>query len=405
VEGTFPAGRNGRPPSASNGWLGDLGALPYPLRGDAAGLPRWTVEHAATQKELATELEVFRSHCGLHEIAEERRLAYVAFTRARRLLLLTGAVWGNGTTPRLPSRFLVEVAELPGVQQVSWAEPPPAGAANPREALSPTAEWPTDVLGERRGALEEAAALVRAARAAPEPEPGPESRGDDPWAREVDLLLTERDDVGRRRLELPLPAHLSASRVVALARDPGALALRLRRPMPEPPNPHARRGSAFHAWLERRFGATALVDVDELPGAADDAAGDDELGHLQAAFLASDWADRTPEAVEVAVETPVAGIVVRGRIDAVFAVPGPPGDAGWDVVDWKTGPPPSDPAAARAAAVQLAVYRLAWARLMGVDLRRVGAAFFYAATGATVRPVDLLDENGLVELVRAAVTA
>jgi DNA helicase-2/ATP-dependent DNA helicase PcrA len=419
VEGTFPAGVNGLAPGASNGWLGDLGALPYPLRGDAAGLPRWEVERAGTQNELLTELEVFRERCGLHEVAEERRLAYVAVTRARRSLLLTGAVWGSGSSPRLPSRFLTEAADLPGVGRLDWEDEPAKGAANPREALSPTAEWPRDVLGERRPHVERAAAAVRAAMTeAFADAPAPDGATGEPWAREVALLLAERDDAGRRRLQVPLPVHLSASRVVTLARDPDALALRLRRPMPEAPSPQARRGSAFHAWLERRFGAAALVDVDELPGAADDAAGDEELAALQASFLASEWAERTPEAVEVSVETPIAGIVVRGRIDAVFRVgerTDDPADQCWDVVDWKTGAPPSGSDRAAAVAVQLAVYRLAWSRLTGARPENVSAAFFYAgaaasgrggpsdppvgSAGRTVRPVDLLDADGLVGLV------
>jgi DNA helicase-2/ATP-dependent DNA helicase PcrA len=163
--------------------------------------------------------------------------------------------------------------------------------------------------------------------------------------------------------------------------------------MPEQPSPQARRGSAFHAWLERRFGSAALVDVDELPGAGDDAE-DVGLERLQAAFLGSEWADRTAEAVEVAVETPIGAVVLRGRIDAVFARP----DGGWDVVDWKTGRPPG-PESAQALAVQLAVYRIAWARLNGVAVDRVSAAFFYASTGRTVRPVDLLTEPELESLL------
>ena len=96
-------------------------------------------------------------------------------------------------------------------------------------------------------------------------------------------------------------------------------------------------------------------------------------------------------------ETPVGELVLRGRIDAVFRRE----DGGWDVVDWKTGSPPA-PRDASSRAVQLAVYRLAWARLYGVGLDRVSAAFFYAATGETVRPVDLLDEPGLLALIDAA---
>jgi DNA helicase-2/ATP-dependent DNA helicase PcrA len=210
----------------------------------------------------------------------------------------------------------------------------------------------------------------------------------------------QRSVEGAVRVELP--AHLSASKVVALAADPDAFADRLRRPLPQPPQPAARRGSAFHAWLERRFGAAALVDLEELPGAADDADADADLELLQQRFLASEWAQRVPEAVEVAVETPVAGVVVRGRIDAVFRYETPDGPR-WDVVDWKTGPPARGQAEAQVRAVQLALYRLAWSRLQDVPVEHVGAAFFHAATGETVRPVELLDEPALAALVAARV--
>ncbi len=412
VEGTFPTGHAGKAPSASNGWLTALGAVPFPIRGDAGGLPQWRVQGAASQVELAVELEDFRVHCGAHEIAEERRLAYVAMTRARQRLLLTGATWGDGSTPRTPSRFLTQVRELAdvagsGVSVGEWVEPPPEQAVNPRDSLTRATTWPLDPLGERRSGLQDAAELVRQAIAdgvVPVADDG------DPWARELEALLAEREALAAARLEVQLPQHLSASQLVALAADPAGLAGRLRRPMPEPPSPASRRGTAFHAWLERRFGMAALVDVDELPGAADHAATDDGLAVLQQAFLASEWADRTPEQVEVAVETPVAGLAVRGRIDAVFRHPAAHGPDGnprpdrdrWDVVDWKTGPPPASAASGRAVAVQLAVYRLAWSRLVGVDVERVGAAFFYAATGQTVRPVDLLDGPGLAELVEQA---
>jgi DNA helicase-2/ATP-dependent DNA helicase PcrA len=193
-----------------------------------------------------------------------------------------------------------------------------------------------------------------------------------------------------------LPAALSVSQLVELAADPEALAARLRRPMPYPPNPHTRRGTAFHAWLEQRFGATRLLDLDELPGAADDgAAADVELDTLRAAFLASAWAERRPTEVEVPFETEVDGIGVRGRMDAVFADP----DGGWTVVDWKTGAVP-DPSRLPALSVQLAAYRLAWAALSGSPVDQVRAAFHYVRADVTLRPADLLDADGLRRLLR-----
>jgi DNA helicase-2/ATP-dependent DNA helicase PcrA len=93
----------------------------------------------------------------------------------------------------------------------------------------------------------------------------------------------------------------------------------------------------------------------------------------------------------------VGGVVVRGRIDAVFADP----DGGWTVVDWKTGDPPRD---GTAAAVQLAAYRLAWAELSGAAVAQVRAAFHYVRPDRTVAPVDLLDAPGLHALVESIPT-
>jgi DNA helicase-2/ATP-dependent DNA helicase PcrA len=143
------------------------------------------------------------------------------------------------------------------------------------------------------------------------------------------------------------------------------------------------------------FGQPQLLDPDDLPGAADDgAATDADLMALQDAFRASDWWGRQPVEIEVPFQMTVEGVLVRGRMDAVFAEP----DGGWDVVDWKTGRAPSG-ADADAAAVQLATYRLAWHRLSGAPLHRIRAAFCYVRSGATVRPTDLLDADGLRALV------
>jgi DNA helicase-2/ATP-dependent DNA helicase PcrA len=180
--------------------------------------------------------------------------------------------------------------------------------------------------------------------------------------------------------------------------DPAALARRIRRPMPRRPAPAARRGTAFHAWLEDRFGGELLLDLDELPGAADDGIGDAgaaELDLLRQRFLASRWAHRQPVAVEVPFEMVVPPLVVRGRVDAVLRDP----DGGWTVVDWKTGAPPTG-AAARAAEVQLAAYRLAWSQLQGVPPDRVRAAFHYVRGDRTVQAADLLTADELAALVR-----
>ncbi|MEH0983394.1 ATP-dependent helicase [Micromonospora sp. CPCC 205556] len=402
----------------SDHWLGGLGVLPFPLRGDADGLPELGLAEAEDQRGVARAVSEFTDAWRAHDEREERRLAYVAVTRPRRLLLCSGYWWGEGTKRfRGPSVLLREVHDAcldgaAGHLVDQWAPEPPGDAVNPTAEVVLRAEWPADPLGVRRPALAEAAALVRRFLAdgqdvaAPSPA-GSDGDGavdplaDDPevvrWRQEADLLLAERAELLRRAeaVEVALPGHLSVTQLVALRRDPEALARALRRPMPTEPNPYARRGTAFHTWLEQRFGADRLLDVDELPGAADaDAAGDEALTELQERFLASEWAERVPVEVEVPFATVIAGVVVRGRMDAVFARPG----GGWDVVDWKTGRRPTG-REAEVAAVQLAVYRLAWAELAGVTVDRVGAAFHYVREGVTVRPADLLDADGLTALI------
>jgi DNA helicase-2/ATP-dependent DNA helicase PcrA len=415
------------PTSSSDHWLRGLGVLPFPLRGDRAGLPELDLTGAADQKGVVRAIEEFCEAWRAHDVREERRLAYVAVTRPRRLLLCSGYWWGDGVKRRRgPSPFLSEIRArcLAGAGTVDvWTPDPGPEAENPTGTRVARASWPGDPLGDRRPALAEGAELVRAARSGGPAAPpgtgdqtgagdrtgaGDQRRADDQtgvdeieaqrWGYEAALLLAERAQLVHglsAPVEVRLPAHMSVSQLVTLRRAPQRLARTLRRPLPTRPDPQVRRGTAFHAWLEQRFGADRLLDLDELPGAADaDAAPDTALAELQERFLASEWADRVPVAVEVPFATVVGGVVIRGRMDAVFADAG----GGFDVVDWKTGARPLG-ADADSAAVQLAAYRLAWAALRGVPIERVRAGFHYVREAATVRPADLLTEAELTTLV------
>ena len=384
------------------GWLVGLDSLPFDLRGDVDGLPHLPWRHLADWDALADAHDAFLRDTAAHGILEERRLGYVAVTRARRALLLTAHVWGEQTTPRVTSRFLTEVREVAAPHPGPWAPLPPTDdpkPQNPRTAEPVSVPWPEPPRPGRvarlAGAAGEVHAAVEARRA------GAVDSGASRWDAEARLLLAERDARGRGAdTEVELPPHLSTSSLVALAEDPAAFASALRRPMPSPPAPAARRGTAFHAWVEEHYARAAIVDVDELPGSADDDAADADLDALRAAFTASVWAGRTPLEVETSVETVVDGIAVRGRIDAVFEDRGDDGAPVWTVVDWKTGRPATG-ARAEARALQLVAYRLAWARVRGVDPERVRAAFFHAATGETLWP-ELPGEDELSRVLAAA---
>ncbi|MBX6370699.1 MAG: ATP-dependent helicase [Acidothermus sp.] len=397
VDGVFPPRLRG-----VSGWLTAVQALPWPLRGDRAALPAFDFDGCAHQGELAERIGEFETQVREHRLVEERRLAYVAVTRARRRLLVTGYRWDDTAKPRPESVFLAEVRRVcarSGQPILTWVEPPPSNATNPRLAAGRrTAPWPADPAGARREALDRAAELVRQAIGG-ELTPPPGGDGDPVagrWERDVDLLLAEmRDRTDRDGDAVPLPAQLSVSQLVELRGDPETFVVRLRRPVPLPPIPQARRGTAFHQWVEQRFRSPALLDIDELPGAFDAEAGVEgpgELEELQDAFLASPWAARTPVDVEVPFQLVVAGIVIRGRMDAVFQDP----DGGYTIVDWKTGRRPAD---LTPAAVQLAAYRLAWSELTGCPLERVRAVFCYLRDGGDCAPSDLLDRAGIERLI------
>ncbi len=383
-------------PRVSTRWTDNPRLIPFVLRGDAGDLPVLRGLDSAS-------LEDFGAACAARDLAEERRLMYVAATRAAFWLGCSGYWWGEGGSCRLgPSPFLHEVRSSRVARVGHWAPEPPPDAENPLLAAVDEADWPATPAGRHYQAVREAAALVEAARELP-PEVIQALSPDDralleAWSGDADLLLAER---AQRRgdgvIPVQLPARLSVSSLVALARDPAELARQVRRPMPRPPARQARKGTAFHQWLEQRYGQQRLIDDGDLfEQSGDDAGGPGDLSELRARFEHSQWADRWPQAVEVPFETLVGDRPVRGRIDAVFAdAPG----GGYDVVDWKTGRPPASDAERHAVSVQLAAYRLAWAALAGVPVTQVRGAFHYVADDVTVRPADLLDEAGLTALI------
>jgi DNA helicase-2/ATP-dependent DNA helicase PcrA len=385
-------------PRVSTRWTDNARLIPFSLRGDAGDLPELRGLDAAS-------LDAFTDACAVRDLSEERRLMYVATTRAAFWLGCSGYWWGEGGTSRLgPSPFLHEVRSSGAAQVSVWAPAPEPDAENPLLASVDTADWPGTPAGRHHQAVREAAAMVEAALAtgsAPEKldDLSPPDRAlVAAWRRDADLLLAERAQRrGDGATQVALPARLSVSSLVSLARDPSELARQVRRPMPRPPARQARRGTAFHRWLEQRYGQQLLIDDSDLFGSADDNQGAErDLTELRSRFERSEWADRWPQAVEVPFETLVGDRLIRGRIDAVFARPG---DGGFDVVDWKTGSPPRSEAERRAVSVQLAAYRLAWAALAEVPVTAVRAAFYYVAHDQTVRPADLLDEAGLAALI------
>lgn len=382
-------------PSASTpfysdtGWLGHTGALPWELRSDRADLPQWQWRGARDHAELASSVTDFREAAGRHAIAEERRLFYVALTRARTYVHLSAAAVTTRKTPTTPSSFVSALVESGVIDGMQWVIPDSPATVPP--PVGRVEEWPRPA-SAAQVTRRELAREVREALA-----DGDGTWNDDlPLARELRAIVAERVERGRASRELSVPIHLSASDLVSMTRDRDAFALNLRRPLPTEPTRASARGSAMHAWIEAYFGHGSMLEPGVTIDEPEEAEASD-LTSLRAAFQASTWAERTPIAVEVDVDFPVGPVTIRCRIDAVF----PPGRGlkHVTIVDWKSGAPPRDAADRAAREVQLATYRLAWAIWKGIDVSQVDAAFHYVAHNVTVWPDRTLDRAQIEDLV------
>src|SRR5699024_3713144 len=189
-------------------------------------------------------------------------------------------------------------------------------AVNPATETVIEATWPRATPADRLAA----ARAVEGAdpvdpEAAPAPEHGPARR----WHLAAGPLLADARRAAARHGAAARPRRVPPAELGALPADPGPSADRRRRPVPSRPDRSARRGTRFHTWLEHRFGATHLLDIDDLPGAGDSGAGDGlseaDLTELQEAFEASPWARLTPQAVEVPFAVGLGRRLLRGRMD------------------------------------------------------------------------------------------
>jgi DNA helicase-2/ATP-dependent DNA helicase PcrA len=360
VDGSFPS-TQGR-----DRWTSNAKGFPYPLRGDADVLPRLT---AWTSKGLSALVADYVEEA----TSEEIRLAYVAFTRARHALHVSGHRWGRTQkTPRKISDFLEATAESCRMQArpiTQWAPEPGADDTNPELEVTPTS-WPLapTPMPRRQAAADLVRQYVLEGTV-------PEGGGDGAETLEAldRELATLRERAARADgpVKVPVPASLSATAAMALVQDPQEFARSLVRPLPRQPSAAARLGTRFHAWIETHFGQQPLLDVSELPGRADSGLETDaELREVVERFMSGPYANAVPHTIEAPFSMVIGGQQLIGRIDAVFQTP-----TGYEVVDWKTNKQASaDP-------LQLAIYRLAWAELMGVEPSAVTASFYYVRLG------------------------
>jgi DNA helicase-2/ATP-dependent DNA helicase PcrA len=349
--------------------------LPFEFRGDREVLP-----------EYEGDWKSFRSDLRLWGLEGERRLCYVALTRAQEMLAVSAAGWYEGPQdPHEPGKFYREVAERDVTETRTEAEAPGESPLVERRRER-AATWP---LQARQDDADELfpegwhAAAVEAAR-----DPGSVERRiatlDTGERTEFEKRLAadvERADRIRERTELelpiPPPTTLSVSGVIDYLKCPKLFYWSSVRPLPRRPSQAARLGSEVHRWIELQGrGQGTLLELETVP----DLSTEERLGEppdrkrLEETFRRSPYAERVPLFAERPFLLYLDGAVVGGRIDAIFGEP----DGPWEVVDYKTGRVPSegDPL----LGLQLDLYALACVDVFGKRPEDLTLTYFYLAS-------------------------
>ena len=411
-DGVFPSHGKGKKsvswqddPPYEKAWLTEGGDLPHPLRGDYADLPPFDLNVEGEKKPSAAYEKWMKKEYGLavgvYAEREERRLAYVAMTRARSAQLLVGSwLYPGSSATKFPARYLMEASS-------QLFEHTPAPSEGTVEALDDRGVWGsgawrdlgvssvagdgTCLIAPVPGEEERTALSAPTASETFPPEPGPSRQrvaaaadavraqlrvlaedrdvfealaqmGDDPSVRDT-IALIEEDRLGREAPVVDLWAErVPATSVSAMLQDADEFARDMRRPMPTKPSSFSALGTVFHAWAERELHVAGADPASEavdpsavVPGEDGALAGGDDgadealltlkerelLERLREnfrVFVAGELAGYRAVAIEEAFSVEVGGVSVQGRIDAVFERVSGEGPR-FLVIDWKSGQP------------------------------------------------------------------
>ena len=309
-----------------------------------------------------------------HE-SQEWRVAYVALTRAKETLLVSGAFWYGlpepTKTPKEPSELFEVVATHPIAANEGIAT-----LSERPEILRPDekAEAPDPLFGDGwaaalRGAIHDPKSVSMLAR---------ESGVEDEYKRTVDEInqhLFQLAEVTRENGNQEKPV-VSVTSLVTMAQCPKRFYWTDIDPLPRKPNPAATRGTEVHRRIELH--QRGQVPFDEMADDLYDVADGEGGSGAYDSYMGSSYATRTADLIETPfvfeVET---GFRVRGRIDAVYC-----DGVHWEVVDFKSGRAKDDPA----RLVQLQAYAVA---VSDVDFGRpkpeeLDVSFVYLGGGLDV---------------------
>ncbi|MFY9262062.1 MAG: ATP-dependent helicase [Actinomycetaceae bacterium] len=422
-------------------WIGSASEFPYPLRADYKHLPQFDLRHyapsglspTAHKGRMCIAYGQFYEELKAYLGNEERRLAYVAVTRPRDLLVVLSydvrdeshalrarkAHSTNKYVSRdgrvLPGVFIADMAQSPALtvspqsdslfvddaEFIEWVDAQDFEETEKRARnLEPGTEvyWPSDV--DR--SLE---SPKRLPQLIPAEDPNQVDRQIAIWRELIDIL---RDEHKQRSEERGLARdYLTASDIVWLATNPQAFYENQLRPLPVRPSVAARRGTSVHSAIAHFYDRPATLDIDsvleadQMPIDMNPALNTAEEEQLFRRFEVSRFASAPQLAIEQRLEIELAGYPVRCVIDAVLDTSDVPGARPVTIVDWKTGRRPTeDDLIARE--LQLGIYRLAWSRAHNTPLEDIDACFYFlgeAEESQRELVAGELSEQRIVELI------
>jgi DNA helicase-2/ATP-dependent DNA helicase PcrA len=282
--------------------------------------------------------------------AQEWRVAYVALSRAKRRLFVTGAYWYGQPEPlktvKKPSPLFELVASNPVSVDAGFADqgPPPTLLRVPPRGSNPDplfgAGWETGIrslLGNPRGAVDIAHGLG--------------------ITEEYEQML---ENTTQRLFNLATPIDeetqtgpdlVSVTGLVTYAQCHKRYYWSNVDPLPRRPNPAAIRGTEVHRRIELH--QRGKVPFEEFSEALYDSIDGDEWSGPSAYdnYSSSRFAEQTATLVESPFSVELSGgHTVRGRVDAIYT----DGER-WEIVDFKSGRAKEDPS----RIVQLEAYAVA----------------------------------------------
>jgi DNA helicase II / ATP-dependent DNA helicase PcrA len=348
--------------------------LPDPVRFPQFLPPQHRIDNAlADMPEDPKERDAFFRE---QNALQEWRVAYVAATRAKSMLIVTGAYWYGlpepTVNPRGPSELFDLVEKHPVTRNEGHADlserPPLLRFASPAASPDPLFDDGWD--GALRSAVGDEDALRGMAGSL---------EVADAYQQRVEDMSQTLFDLHAAGVLVPVQEKkrvVSVTGLVTYAQCPKRFFWSEIDPLPRRRNPAAVVGTEIHRRIElHQRGQVPFDDLGpDLYDAMDEAVGGGGFN----AFLESPYGSRPATLVEAPFSLRTeSGYEVRGRIDAVYEREG-----AWEIVDFKSGKRKQDPS----RMVQLQAYAVAATQVdFGIEKpEQIDVSFVYLGGGLDV---------------------